>query len=184
MSKDKLYIMRSGYTKTGLEEMIRYIGNVIDIKESTIIEIGAYAGESTEIFATKFKEVITIDPYVNDYDKNDAACQYMDLVDVYKVFQSVTSKYPNIKHIKKTSDEAFEELQHIKVDVVYIDGLHTYEQVKKDILNYMPMIKSNGFLSGHDYSEHWGGVVQAISETIGNPEKVFEDTSWIKKITN
>lgn len=39
-------------------------------------------------------------------------------------------------------------------------------------------------LSGHDYHPVWQGVVNAIDEEIGKPDKKFQDTSWLKKLTN
>jgi hypothetical protein len=67
-------------------------------------------------------------------------------------------------------------------DFVYIDGLHTYEQVKKDIENYKQLIRPNGFIGGHDYHpQGWPGVVKAVEETVG-VDKVFPDGSWIKKL--
>jgi len=35
--------------------------------------------------------------------------------------------------------------------MVYIDGSHEYEGVKKDILAWLPKIKINGYLTGHDF---------------------------------
>ena len=84
--KDTLYAMRSGHYKNGLEDLINYVNTFSDTKEMTIIEIGSYAGESTEIFAQNFKSVIAIDPFMNDYDPNDPACSYMDLTNVYNTF--------------------------------------------------------------------------------------------------
>jgi hypothetical protein len=108
----------------------------------------------------------------------------MYLTDVYKEFISRTSKYNNIIHIRETSDNAISKLSTTKVDLVYIDGMHTYKQVKSDIENYLPLINANGFISGHDYHPVWQGVVDAINEKIGNPEKTFQDTSWIKNINS
>ena len=180
--KDTLYAMRSGHYKNGLEDLINYVNTFSDTKEMTIIEIGSYAGESTEIFAQNFKSVIAIDPFMNDYDPNDPACSYMDLTNVYNTFSSTTSKYDNINHIRKTSDDAVDELKDIKVDIIYIDGLHTYDQVKKDINNYKSLIKESGFISGHDHHPVWQGVIDAIHETIGEPDETFQDTSWIIKL--
>jgi hypothetical protein len=46
----------------------------------------------------------------------------------------------------------------------------------------MPLIKSGGFIGGHDYHENWKGVVDGITELLGSPDMVFQDTSWIKQI--
>lgn len=180
--KDTLYAMRSGHYKNGLEDLINYVNTFSNTKEMTILEIGSYAGESTEMFAQNFKSVIAIDPFMNDYDPNDPACSYMDLTNVYKTFSSVISKYDNITHIRKTSDDAINELKDTKVDLIYIDGLHTYDQVKKDIDNYIGLINESGFISGHDYHSVWQGVIDAIHEKIGKPDTIFQDTSWIKKL--
>ena len=52
-------------------------------------------------------------------------------------------------NIRKTSDEFFKENNN-KFDIVFIDGLHTYEQVKKDILNSIDFLNQNGIILVHD----------------------------------
>ena len=54
---------------------------------------------------------------------------------------------------------------------------------KKDIKNYYPLIKSGGFIAGHDYHPVYQGVMDGIIETIGYPDQTFVDTSWIKRVT-
>jgi hypothetical protein len=179
---DKLYIMRDEVYTNGLLELIDYIKKYIDTKQLSMIEIGSYAGESTELFAKNFKEVISIDPFINDYDLNDVTCTFMKLEDVYYKFNERISKYDNIKHIRKTSDDAINDLNEYICQFVYIDGLHTYEQVKKDIFNYKKLINPNGFIGGHDYHPNWSGIIKGIDEIFGNPDLTFKDTSWIKKI--
>ena len=51
--------------------------------------------------------------------------------------------------IRKTSDEFF-KTNDKKFDLVFIDGLHTYEQVKKDIINSIDCLKENGVVLVHD----------------------------------
>jgi len=51
-----------------------------------------------------------------------------------------------------------------QADLVFIDGDHSYEGCKKDILAYNSKVKSNGVLSGHDYD--FVGVNQAVNELV------------------
>jgi predicted O-methyltransferase YrrM len=182
MNKDKLYVMRDELNTSGLMSLIEHLNTLSDTKSMTMIEIGAYRGESTKIFSKHFKSVITIDPFINDYDKNDITCTYMDLTNVYYKFLENISDCDNITLIRKTSDDAIEELKNTMVDFVYIDGLHTYDQVKKDILNYSKLINKTGYIGGHDYHPNWDGVVKAINKYIRVPDKTFIDSSWICKI--
>lgn len=163
------------FSTIGLIDMIKYLNNT---KEMTMIEIGAYIGESTTIFAENFKKVISIDPHLN-YEEIDVNA-YVDFNIVQDEYLKNISKYNNITYINKTSDDALVDIID-KVDFVYIDGAHIYEQVKKDILNYMTLVKKGGVLGGHDYIDN-KDVTQAIDEIIGSPDKVFLDSSWIKKL--
>ena len=176
-----LYTMRSPEYTKGLLDLINTIKKYRDTKEMTMIEIGSYAGESTLLFAKEFKNVISIDPFINDYDVNDVTCSYMELDNVYNVFKKNTENYENITHIRKTSDDAVLDLNNIKVDFVYIDGMHTYDQVNKDIKNYLPLVMDDGFIGGHDYHPVWQGVMDAIIESLGVPNETFCDTSWLLK---
>tara|TARA_A100001037_G_scaffold292484_1_gene307863 strand:- start:647 stop:1324 length:678 start_codon:yes stop_codon:yes gene_type:complete len=51
--------------------------------------------------------------------------------------------------VRKTSDKFFLE-NNEKFDIVFIDGLHIYSQVKKDILNSIQCLKPNGIVLVHD----------------------------------
>jgi predicted O-methyltransferase YrrM len=180
--KEQLYKMRNTQYENGLRELISYIKKFKNTKEMRMVEIGSYAGESTMIFAEDFKEVISIDPFINDYDPNDITCKYMELEKVYDTFKEVVDRNGNIEHIRMTSDDAVESLTGTSVDFIYIDGLHTYEQIKKDIKNYLPLLKPNCLIAGHDYHRNWDGVVRGINEILGVPDATFSDTSWIKLI--
>jgi hypothetical protein len=185
LNHDNLIEMRTGKSLTGFKDFLNYISEVTDIKNISVLEIGSYVGESTRMFADKVKSVISVDPFMNDYDPNDLACRFADIpTKVYQEFQKNISSYSNIKHIRKTSDDAINDLIDEKFDLVYIDGVHTYEQVKKDIENYRKIVKPNGLLCGHDYLNegHLVGVFEAVNEIFGKPDIIFEDTTWLIKL--
>lgn len=167
--------MRDHVSGPALESLVQELEH-----RTTMVEIGSYLGESTKIFAKYFDKVISIDPFIDNYDLNDVACSFAPFSEVYKQFLINIEQFNNIQHIRKTSDDAIHEIK--KVDFVYIDGMHTYDQVKKDIINYLPKIKKGGVIAGHDYHPAWSGVMEAVHECIGTPDKVYQDFSWIKKI--
>lgn len=52
-------------------------------------------------------------------------------------------------NVRKTSDDFFKDNKD-KFDIVFIDGLHIYDQVKRDILNSVDCLKENGIILIHD----------------------------------
>ena len=82
--------------------------------------------------------------------------------------------------IKQKSKDAIIKFQDSDIDLVYIDGDHRYEAVKQDIMMWKSKIKFNGYISGHDYGRE--DINRAIEETIGTPDHIFVDSSWIKKL--
>ena len=64
------------------------------------------------------------------------------------------------------SETSFEELVSI--------------MVKSDLELYIPKLKGNCVIAGHDYCDiKWPGVIQAVNEVLGKPTKVYQDTSWV-----
>ena len=181
MNKDEFYIMRAPFYAEGLIDMINWINTIRPTSEMRIIEIGSYVGESTMIFADWFKEVVSVDPYINDYDLEDAACSFAPFDKVYEQFLRNTLPIPNIKSIRETSKNAFSILKDQQWDMVYIDGLHTLEGVSYDIEHYKTIIKPGGFVCGHDYG--WGNVRHAIGQLLDDKvDATFKDASWAKQI--
>ena len=53
------------------------------------------------------------------------------------------------------------------IAAVYVDGDHSYEGAKADILAWWPKIRPGGYMCGHDYVPHMSGVVRAVTEIFG-----------------
>ena len=51
---------------------------------------------------------------------------------------------------KMTSDEFFEKHIKMKYDLIFVDGLHLFEQVYKDIINSLAWLNENGTIVVHD----------------------------------
>jgi predicted O-methyltransferase YrrM len=174
--------MRDAAGTEGLLDLIKELG---DNSDKTMIEIGSFVGESTVLFARSFKKVIAVDPFLAGYDPADPTSYSFEFKNVYETYLDRTGDHQNIETIVSTSDAAVDFLKGPKYDFIYLDGLHTYDGVKTDIINYLPLVKDGGVIGGHDYTNkipHLVGVYDAVNEMFGAPDKVFKDNSWIKYI--
>ncbi len=52
-------------------------------------------------------------------------------------------------NIRKTSDEYFKSNKNL-FDIIFIDGLHHYEQVHRDVINSLNVLKKDGIILVHD----------------------------------
>ena len=161
----KIDICREGIMKTGLLDLIN------DLPEGLIMaEIGSWQGESTEMFlkSGKVYKLFSIDAYGNDE-------RMMKAEDIFKY----RVKGFNVVKLRMTSNEGLPKCDTL--NFVYIDGNHTYEWVKTDIQNSLKKICSGGIIAGHDYAKRDNvGVIEAVNELLGVPDKIYDDTSWIK----
>lgn len=149
-----------------------------------IVELGAYMGESSLIFAQEFPkgEIICIDTWQGGYDDQDSA-SFADYKEVEEQFDLRASVVNNIRKIKGDSRS-----EKIICDVVYIDACHKYKCVFDDIVHWTPLVSK--VVSGHDYqtdefikeNPHISGVKVAVNELLGKPQKVYGDGTWMKII--
>jgi len=89
--------------------------------------------------------------------------------------------------VRAESSEGAKLFSEKTVDFVYIDAGHRYEQVKRDIKLWSPLIKKGGWLCGHDWfgGEREGvGVTKAVMELGKDVWLTDEDQarSWMVKI--
>jgi hypothetical protein len=55
-----------------------------------------------------------------------------------------------------------------KLDWIYIDAGHEYEEIKLDHIVWSKLVRSGGIVSGHDYSPEFPGVMQFVDELIAD----------------
>lgn len=88
-------------------------------------------------------------------------------------------------NVKETSDNFFKDNKN-KFDVIFIDGLHIYEQCRKDVINSLKVLEKNGFMLLHDMTpRNWAEEnVPRLKNTLwtGNIWKVALELSKTKGI--
>jgi len=124
---------------------------LIHIPNFEYLEIGTFEGRSA-LFISEFKnceKIVCVDPYI-DYNESEKYDFKMS-----DVFESVSQKIKqiqnkDIKLIREKSDDFFLNNKET-FDVIYIDGHHKYEYVKRDFINSMNCIKKDGILICDDF---------------------------------
>ena len=121
---------------------------------SIFVEIGAWKGKSSaymgvEIANSKKKiDFYCIDTFEGSVEhQNNPELPY--LYDIFKSNMKPVEGY--YKDLKMTSMEAVKKFENKSIDFVFIDGSHEYEDIKNDIISWMPKVKKGGVLAGHDY---------------------------------
>lgn len=150
--------------------------------ESKFVEVGVWKGKSVAYMAVeiinsgkKIKfECIDNWEYVDGLQYDIEKSFFGD--DIYKEFMNNIRPVSHIVNpIKSISWEAASLYDDKSLDFIFIDAAHDYDSVKKDIIAWLPKIKSGGILAGHDYSSHMQ-VKMAVDEII--PVKPF-GSCWI-----
>jgi predicted O-methyltransferase YrrM len=69
------------------------------------------------------------------------------------------------------------ELGHNEIDVLFIDGDHSVNQVVKEWAGYVPYLSNNGVVIFHDTTVHPGPAVvyDAIDEAYFDKRRYFAD---------
>jgi len=167
----------------GMFQLLEYLESKLKVDSNLeMIEIGSYMGESTMMFASIniFNKIHSIEPFKGEEEFNKLFGYNWDLIK--NEYLTNTRHWDNILLWEDYSYNVVDEFEDNSIDFIYIDGNHSYEDTKKDIELYLPKVKPNGYIAGHDYMEHFQGCIDAVKETVGEPDEIFRDYSWIKKI--
>jgi hypothetical protein len=95
-----------------------------------------------------------------------------------KAFKAVAGCNATI--IVSDSADAAATIDDGSLDFVFIDGDHSYDGIKRDILAWLPKVKTGGWLIGHDYTTR-GGVMRAVNE-LGMVIEQDSDKVWAVKL--
>ena len=114
--------------------------------------VESFKGKLNYNFPPNYFRWDLIEYLINKYGYSDyleIGCDQDQLFSKIKIQNKVCVDPSSGGNVRKTSDEFFKENKK-KFDIVFIDGLHTYDQVKKDILNSVNCLKENGIVLVHD----------------------------------
>lgn len=129
---------------------------VSNFKPEIIVELGTHYGTSFFSFCQAVKDQkIETQLFAIDTWKGDKhAGKYNS--SVYKTVNKIKNKFfkkINIKLYRQTFNSANKRFKNKSIDLLHIDGLHTYDAVKQDFETWLPKVKDTGIVMFHDIKE-------------------------------
>jgi predicted O-methyltransferase YrrM len=132
-------------------------------KHAIIVEIGSYLGRSTKALADNTKGVVyAIDDFKGPRDMNLPAAIRNN---IYDIFTYNVGDRINDGHVIPVMANHGQIDLEIVPDMVFIDGSHLYDDVKRDITYWWQRLAPKGLLCGHDYI-NLVDVKRAVDETL------------------
>jgi len=154
-------------------------------KDKVCLEIGSYHGRSTLAMAEVAKKVYAVDTFKGTKGSEIQALEFTTL----NAFEGNIKGWPNIVYHVGKSEDVLPGLK-VNCDLVFIDGAHDYESVKRDILLSWPKLKRGGLMVFHDYHSPVSvgkvgmahpGVRKAVDELLLQPDGSHYLLAWVEK---
>lgn len=148
--------------------------------EKDVLEIGAFMGLSAWGMAQTAKRVVSVDTF----KANTAGQAQQEEFTTLEDYKRAVSGFDNVSYCIGKSEDATDAV-YGDFDFIFLDAMHTYEDVKADIARWWPRVRPGGVMAFHDYSHgDFPGVKQAVDEAFGLPEPgtVLVTLRWIQKI--
>jgi len=127
-----------------------------NLKPRSIVELGTHKGTSFFSMCQAVKDgKLKTKLYAIDIWKGDEHAGFYDETifnEVVKIKKTYYSKQ-NIFLLRSLFDDAVSRFKNNSIDLLHIDGLHTYNAVKHDFDNWFKKVKKNGVIIFHDTNE-------------------------------
>lgn len=138
--------------------------------EGPVFEIGSFKGRSSSALGLSCKKAkrmfICVDPWAPCRNHHGTVYKSMDkeYAEFLKNMKSVgLIDGRDFIHYRSTSTEVVSKID--KLSMIFVDGSHEYEEVIKDLGNYVPKVVPGGIVAAHDYGDPaWPGPSKAWNE--------------------
>jgi len=176
--KYKYTFGRDWFYKSEIYQNAKFFLGKENRKKFKMLEIGSFEGLSTTFFIDNFlgksdSTLTAVDPFIL-YSENDHI-SLLNHKQIKNFFYNISqSKYPEkVQYIGLTSDHFF-EVNKNKYNFIYIDGMHTKEQIPKDIINSWNSLLIDGIIWMDDYLGDNSKLKKSFDQTIASLKGKYE----------
>lgn len=129
---------------------------IANIRPKTVVELGVARGISFFSFCQGIKDFkLKTNIYAIDSWQGDEHTGKYDQ-DIFNTVKKIRVKYypdTKITILKQTFDSAITKFKDNSIDLLHIDGYHTYKAVAHDFKTWLPKMKVDGIILFHDIAE-------------------------------
>jgi predicted O-methyltransferase YrrM len=151
------------------EEFVRLLEDARQLNPQTVVEIGTHRGGTLYLWARLARPdatLISIDLPGGKFGGGYSPFR----APIYRRFAEKNQRLHLVRansHSKATVEETQRLLAGRPIDLLFIDGDHTFEGVKKDWEMYSPLVRSEGLVVFHDVAGNYDDTqVKAFWDTI------------------
>jgi predicted O-methyltransferase YrrM len=137
-------------------EFERFAALVADLRPKALLEIGTFFGGTLFVLSRLSDPEATIISVDLPGGKFGGGYKFLR-IPIYKCFPRGRQRLHLIRgdsHEFETQARVKAILGNQKLDLLFIDGDHTYDGVKHDFHLYAPLVRKGGVVAFHDIAEH------------------------------
>ena len=150
---------------------------VAELRPSVVVELGVYNGLSFFTFCQALIEHnVEGVAYGVDCWEGDAHTESYDESIYQDVATHARDQYRGIAYLMKMYfNDALQHFSNESIELLHIDGLHTYDAVKEDFTHWYPKVKPGGLILFHDVMARMKdfGAWRFFEELMGQYDDIF-----------
>ncbi|WP_082507882.1 class I SAM-dependent methyltransferase [Methylobacterium sp. Leaf113] len=130
------------------------------LRPRSYVDLGVHNGASLIAAATASKAYdVNTELFGVDTWQGDPHAGFYEGDQIYNELSEFTSRQfgKKVRLVRKYFDDAVGLFAPGSIDLLHIDGLHTYEAVKHDFLTWLPKVSPDGVIMFHDTAVHERG---------------------------